>query len=226
VREFVRTWLFPPACVACDAPGPALCAACGPPARDALTFAVGGIPAFALGDYEGALRRAIVAMKNGERDPLDAFAALLAARAPLDGAVIPLPTTQGRILDRGFDQSVELGRRLAALRGVACAEVLEKRGAPQAGRNRRDRLAAPGRFRLRRGSVQLEGTAAPATALPAVATLLDDVCTTGATVRDAARVLREAGVEVRRIVVLARTAEPHAAGGGTNGGRGGSMTTR
>jgi predicted amidophosphoribosyltransferase len=188
-----------------------LCAACGPSARDALTFAVGGVPAFALGRYEGALRRAIVAMKNGERDPLDAFAALLAARAPLDGALIPLPTTRGRILDRGFDQSVELGRRLAALRGVACAEVLEKRGAAQAGRNRRGRLAAADRFRVRRGSSRLGATASPARALPAVATLLDDVCTTGATVRDAARVLREAGVEVRRIVVLARTAEPDAA---------------
>jgi predicted amidophosphoribosyltransferase len=188
-----------------------LCAACGPSARDALTFAVAGIPAFALGSYEGALRRAIVAMKNGERDPLDAFAALLAARAPLDGAVVPLPTTRARILDRGFDQSVELARRLAALRGVACAEVLEKRGAPQAGRNRRRRLAAPDRFRLRRGSVRFAATAAPATALPAAVTLLDDVCTTGATVRDATRVLREAGVEVRRVVVLARTAEPAAA---------------
>ena len=230
MREFVRTWLFPPACVACDAPGPALCAACGPPARDALTFAVGGVPAFALGRYEGALRRAIVAMKNGERDPLDAFAALLAARAPLDGAVIPLPTTRGRILDRGFDQSVELARRVAALRGVVCAEVLEKRGAPQAGRNRRGRLAAPDRFRLRRGAAwsgatptqatTMPATAAPATVLPAVATLLDDVCTTGATVRDAARVLREAGVDVRRIVVLARTAEPRATAEPTAAGAG------
>jgi predicted amidophosphoribosyltransferase len=158
---------------------------------------VGGIPAYALGRYEGAVRRAIVAMKNGERDILDAFADLLAARAPLEGVLIPLPTTRGRILDRGFDQSVELARRLAGLRGVPIAEVLEKRGAPQAGLNRRGRLGAAGRFRLRRG-------AAP----PATATLLDDVCTTGATVRDAARVLHGAGVDVRRIVVLARTVDP------------------
>ena len=203
MREFLRTWLFPPACVACDAPGPALCAACGPPARDAIAFAAGGVPAFALGHYEGALRRAIVAMKNGQRDPLDVFAELLAARAPLEGVLVPLPTSRGRILERGFDQSVELARRLAALRGVALAEVLEKHGAPQAGRGRRGRLAAAGRFRIRRGA-----------ALPAVATLLDDVCTTGATVRDAAHVLRESGVEVRRAVVLARTAEPNAAAAG------------
>ena len=203
MRDFLRTWLFPPACVACEAPGPALCAACGPPARDAIAFVVGGVPAFALGRYEGALRRAIVAMKNGRRDPLDVFAELLTARAPLDGVLVPLPTSRGRILERGFDQSVELARRLAALRGVALAEVLEKRGAPQAGRNRSGRLAAAGRFRVRRGA-----------ALPKVATLLDDVSTTGATARDAVRVLREVGVAVRRIVVLARTAEPNAAAAG------------
>ena len=201
--DLVRRWLFPAACAGCEAPGPALCAACAPAPRDALAFALAGIPAFALGAYEGALRRAVVALKNGERDPLDAFAALLAARAPLGPALIPLPTSRGRVLDRGFDQSVELARRLAALCGVACCEVLEKRGAPQAGRNRRRRLAAAGAFRIRRGAV-----------LPPAATLLDDVCTTGATIRDAAGVLRAAGVEVRGVVVLARTAEPNAVAAG------------
>ena len=148
----------------------------------------------AIGAYDGALRRAVVAMKRGERDALVAFADLLAARAPLDGALVPLPTSRARAAKRGFDQSVELARRVAALRGVACAEVLEKRGGPQEGRGRHDRLAAAGRFRLRTG-----------VARPVAVTLLDDVCTTGATVRDAVRVLRTAGVDVRGIVVIART---------------------
>jgi predicted amidophosphoribosyltransferase len=208
VLDFVRTWLFPPACVACEAPGPALCARCAPGPRDAVAFTLAGVPAFALGPYDGALRRAIVAMKRGERDPLDAFARLLADRATIDGALIPLPTSRGRVLERGFDQSAELARRLAARRGVACAEVLEKRGAAQAGLGRRARLAAAERFRVRRSA-----------GLPATATLLDDVCTTGATACDAVRVLAQSGVEVRRIVVLARTAaearpEPNSAAAG------------
>ena len=149
---------------------------------------------FALGAYDGALRRAIVAMKHGERDPLEAFADLLAARAPLDGALVPLPTSRARRAERGFDQSVELARRVAARRGVPCAELLDKRGAAQEGLRRRERLAATGRFRLR-----------PGVPLPAAVTLLDDVCTTGATARDAARVLRAAGVDVRGIVVVARS---------------------
>lgn len=153
-----------------------------------------GIPAFALGAYDGALRRAVIAMKAGERDPLDAFAELLAARAPLDGALVPLPTSRARRAERGFDQSVELTRRVAAHRGVPCAELLDKRGSAQEGRKRLERLAATGRFRLRAG-----------VPLPNVVTLLDDVCTTGATARDAARTLRAAGVDVRGIVVVARS---------------------
>jgi predicted amidophosphoribosyltransferase len=194
VLDFVRTWLFPAACVACDVPGPALCHCCAPASCDAVVFAIDGIPAFALGAYDGALRRAVVAMKAGRRDPLDAFAELLAARAPLDGVLVPLPTSRARRAGRGFDQSVELARRVAARRGVPCAELVDKRGEAQEGLGRRDRLAAEGRFRLR-----------PDVTLPAAVTLLDDVCTTGATARDAARLLRAAGVSVRRIVVVARS---------------------
>lgn len=196
----LRTWLFPPACVACDAPGPALCASCAPPPDAALAFDVGGVPALALGSYDGALRRAIVRMKHGERDPLDVFADLLAERAPVAGTLVPLPTTRGRAAERGFDQSVEIARRLARRRGISCAELLRKRGAPQDGRSRLARLRAAGRFGVVRG--------AP---LPAAVTLIDDVCTTGATARDAIRTLAAAGVAVRGIVVVARTPPGRAA---------------
>jgi predicted amidophosphoribosyltransferase len=196
VLDFVRTWLFPSACVACDVPGPALCQRCAPASCDAIAFALDGIPAFALGAYDGALRRAVIAMKAGERDPLDTFADLLAARAPLDcdGTLVPLPTSRARRAERGFDQSVELARRVAVRCGIPCVELLEKRGAAQEGLGRSARLAAAGRFRLRAGVV-----------LPAAVTLLDDVCTTGGTARDAARLLRSAGVDVCRIVVVARS---------------------
>jgi len=159
-----------------------------------VRFALDGVPAFALGSYEGVLRRAVVAMKRGERDPLAAFATLLAA-APLDGTLVPLPTSRARAAARGFDQAVELARRVARERGVPLAEPLVKRGRAQEGGGRRARLAATGRFRIRAG-----------VPLPAEVTLLDDVCTTGATLRDAAWTLRAAGVVVRRIVVVARSA--------------------
>ena len=192
--DLLRSWLFPPACTGCDAPGPALCAACAPAPRDAVAFAIDGVPAFALGSYEGALRRTVVAMKHGERDPLDAFAALLAARAPLVGTLVPVPTTRWRAAQRGFDQSVELVRCIARRGGLQRAELLRKYGAAQDGRTRLSRLRAAGRFRL---------VAAPP--FPKMVTLIDDVCTTGATVRDALQTLAEAGVPVGGIVVIAHT---------------------
>ncbi len=193
--DLLRAWLFPPACVACEAPGPALCASCAPTLHDAIDFEIDGVPAFALGAYEGPLRRAVVALKGGQRDPLDALAALLAARGPVIGDIVPLPTSRGRSAARGFDQSVELARRVAQRRGLRCAELLRKRGAPQDGRSRLARLRAAGRFRLDREAVPVP-----------LVTLLDDVCTTGATARDAMCTLAAAGVAVRRLVFVARTA--------------------
>jgi predicted amidophosphoribosyltransferase len=195
VLDVLRAWLFPPACVACDAPGSALCSACAPGPGDVIRFAIDGIPAFALGEYDGALRQAIVAMKRGERDPLDALAELLGRCAPLGGILVPLATTRPRAAQRGFDQSVELARRIARQRDLRCAEILRKRGSAQDGRSRPVRLSAAGRFRV--------VSVGP---LPNGVTLIDDVCTTGATIRDSVRTLAAAGVGVAGIVVAARTA--------------------
>ncbi len=140
--DLLRAWLFPPACVGCDAPGPGLCAACAPGANAALGFDLDGVPGFALGPYEGTLRRAVLALKCGQRDPLDALAALL-ERAPAAGVLVPVPTTRRRAAQRGFDQSVELARRLAARRSLPWAVLLAKHGRAQAGLGRAERLAEP-----------------------------------------------------------------------------------
>lgn len=188
----LRGWLFPSVCVACERAGPALCAACAPPAGAALRFTLGTTPAQALGPYEGPLRAAILAMKEGRRDPLDAFAVLL-DRLPIDATLVPVPTSRGRAAQRGFDQATQLVRRVARRRDLSSAELLRKHGRPQEGCGRQARLEAAGRFSLRRG-----------VALPPAVTLLDDVCTTGATLVDAAATLRGAGVRVAGFIVLAR----------------------
>ena len=191
--QHVREWIFPVSCIGCNAPGAALCVHCGPQGADERFLRLAGVPIRALATYEGVMQRAIVAMKRGERAYLEAFAARLAPLLPPNVSVVPLPTTRRRRAARGFDQALELARRSATLRGLPCEELLEKRGSAQRGRTRRTRLEARGRFRMRRVS------------LPGRVVVLDDVCTTGATLVDAITTLRGAGVEVVGAVVLAWT---------------------
>ncbi len=146
----------------------------------------------AAGVYEGELRAAVLALKRGERTYLDPLARLIAARLPGAVALVPAVTTRRRANVRGFDQARELAVRAAALTGAAVADVLVKHGGPQRGGNRADRLAASGRFGLRADAV-----------LPEEAVLVDDVMTTGATLRDAAAALARAGVVVSGAVVVA-----------------------
>jgi predicted amidophosphoribosyltransferase len=148
----------------------------------------------AAGDYSGALRDAILGLKRGERAYLDPLAALLAPLVPPGTAIVPVTTTRRRAAERGFDQARELARRVAALRSGWTDELLHKRGAAQRGLGRSQRLVARGRFTLR-----------PGAGIPSHALLLDDVVTTGATLRDAARVLGAAGCRVLGAVVVART---------------------
>ncbi len=194
----VRRWLFPVWCLGCARIDIALCTDCAPSPADRRIDVVAQTAVTAAGSYTGVLRRAIIAMKHGERAYLDPLAGVLAANVPSgrDIALIPLPTSRRRRAARGFDQAIELARRVAARTGVLCADVLEKRGAAQRGLNRFARLQAEGRFRIKAG------------ALPARAVLIDDVCTTGATLSDAIRTLRAAGVAISGAVVLARAGNP------------------
>ena len=189
----IRPWLFPVWCVGCSEPEIGLCAACAATAEPVVAT-LAGIPLRAAGAYEGALREAILAVKRGERGCLDPLAALLAPLVPEGTAIVPVRTTRRRAAQRGFDQAVELARRVAALRGGWVDDVLRKDGAAQRGRSRNERFAAVGRFSIR-----------PDAAVPSVAIVLDDVLTTGATLRDAIATLTGADCWVRAAVAVART---------------------
>ena len=104
------------------------------------------------------------------------------------------PTSSARQRSRGFDQGELVARHVARQLGVPCRRLLVRSGPPvaQTGRSRVERLNGP-EFVARPG---LEGRRV---------IVVDDVVTTGATLRAAAAALRHAGVRAPRLYAVAST---------------------
>jgi len=108
------------------------------------------------------------------------------------------PTSVRRRHRRGFDQAEVVARRVAAQFGLPCRRLLERHdsGGPQTGRERVDRLHGPV-FR-----------ASPSAARRRVL-VIDDVVTTGSTLRSADAALRAAGARsIQRAAVATTPALP------------------
>lgn len=193
--------LFPSLCAGCERNDGPLCGDCLP-CGALQRIRIGTLEVAALGTYEGPLRRATLAFKHGRRDVGIALAAALAARlaeTPPGLTLVPVPTTPARRRERGFDQGVLLARELGRRTRLGVLEVLRQTaGDAQRGRSRCARLGAHGRFRCE----------SPRLTEGARVILVDDVVTTGATLRDCASVLSEAGARVAGALVIAYAPEP------------------
>lgn len=194
--------LAPPRCAACggacDVNTP-LCRGC----QRALALAAPGA-AFVAGvgevawaaSYEGVARELVAALKFraslGLAGPVAARIAAALGSIGGDWAVVAVPAAPRRRRRRGFDPAELLAAELARELGLALAAPLSRADGPrQVGRRRRERLAAP-------PMVRATGPA------PERALLVDDVLTTGATLRSCAAALRASGCHELRAAVFAR----------------------
>ena len=129
-------------------------------------------------------------------------------RDALPEALIAMPLTRRRRRERGYNQaellasvvSREIGKPVVKGRLVRTRHTPPQRTLPRSARLRNVR----GAFDVRR-TPRERVFAMPAEAMPNRVALVDDVTTTGATVRAASETLRAAGVEEVHVWVAAKT---------------------
>lgn len=148
----------------------------------------------ALVHADGAARL-VRAWKDEPRPGLAVVAAyaLIASVPRPAGVLVPVPMVRDRAAWRGVDAPRDLAHRLGGLWRLPVDDVLERIGSrPQRGRSASARRRNASRsFRVKR-------------TVPEHVVLVDDVLTTGATVRACAARLREAGARRIEAVTVTR----------------------
>lgn len=176
-----------------------LCRKCGRPLASEESIRCGDCieeePAFtwvrSYGIYEGTLREAVNLFKyyRIKRLSLPLSQMLFQIVIPPAGAIIPVPLFKKKIRQREFNQSALLAKHLSAYTGIALILNCINRGRetmPQVGLNARERKKnVRNAFHITDGKL-IEGKSV---------ILVDDVFTTGATIRECSKMLRKAGAE-------------------------------
>jgi ComF family protein len=206
--------VLPPACAACGREGVALCGPCA----SSLDARLGVRPGTSVGlpsdvplpllahewcvPYAGLGRAVIHALKyGGERRLAVPLGAALARRWLAAGGVgdvlVPVPVHRDRLRERGFDQALLIATEMGRAAGVPVSPVLARtrRTVRQAELDRSGRAGnVAGAFAVTdRG--RIDGL---------WVVLVDDVMTTGATLREAALALGAAGAVAVSALTVAR----------------------
>ena len=230
-EEAAREMLWPTRCAICDAPGELLCrdcrsklpfvdywnacpvcgapfgrvqcTECGPTALADFSLHVPPFDGFVSAvQYNDQVARLIRVWKDrGERRLAVEMARMMACVLPPpwrseQGIVLPIPATEHALRRRGFDHGSDLARNLADELAFPLVQAyLPPKSFDQRALGRRERLK----------NMQTALSLRPGFVPSACALLVDDVCTTGATLYSAALLLREAGVGTIRCATFART---------------------
>lgn len=152
-------------------------------------------------EYNSTIRKAILAFKyRNQRSSLRFLGDALVRRVRIEQSrslekidiVTWAPTTQRRIVERGYDHAELIAKYVAKRLQAPCEKVLVRSSdRPQTGKSREARLVGPSFFARNLDSKHL--------------LLVDDVATTGATLNSASRALYQAGAGLVTCVAVAST---------------------
>jgi len=198
---------------------------------DALVSVFGQVllPVVAAGEYRDVLAATILAFKNHGRTELasvlgrrlargmDSLPGLLPGAAGRDLVLVPVPSTGSGWRRRGYDpvamllRAVQRERRVPA--GPVIVPALAARARPPWRRHHQKGLGRAARRRNVRNSMRLRaglpwGIRPAANLAGAFVVVVDDVLTTGSTVREAAQTLEICGARVVGALVLAAARAP------------------
>jgi ComF family protein len=214
--------MFPARCIGCQSRGTPLCEPCraelpylprGLCARCAthrsggatcrgcrhLSSALSNVhAAFA---YQGAARTAVLSLKVRSGRYLvpllgEFLQEALAIRPMHADVLVPVPLSNARLQQRGFNQAALLAERIAPMLEAEVAHALAREERPM-----QKRLGAEQRLTNLRGAFRCP---APERVLGKAVLLVDDVVTTGATVSACADTLAQAGASRVNVLAFAR----------------------
>jgi ComF family protein len=171
-------------------------------------FWQGELPVFVWGSYGGALKRAIAALKYENQPQLarplghwlgEAWLKSAAATQTKKLTVVPIPLHRTKLQKRGYNQAALIAQSFCEVTSYKQQPLgLERVRATEAQFNlsqqQREQNLADAFFIGK--SLSQHSTASPVL-------LLDDIYTTGATVRSAAQTLRRQGIPVYGLVAIA-----------------------
>lgn len=208
--EHLMTLFAPPMCGLCEAlvtgPLQPICAACDDGALMRVkTLAIG--PVYSAFQHLDMARRAVTHLKyRGDRWRGHVLGQHLAmqwlaqTQQEIDASdvLVPIPLSRDRLTSRRFNQALVIAEGIRRRTGLRVnTQLLTRSDVANSGdqkhRNRRERLAQSGMFAAGRQTTTRR------------VWLVDDVVTTGATLLDAGRAVRAAGMEVAGAVTLTWT---------------------
>lgn len=195
--------IAPVRCICCDMGNTALCSECindidfmvfrqrGPPSLDSLTC---------MARFSGVIEKYVHQMKYSPNRPCALYAGKLLylhTLWPTSDCVTAVPLSRFRKLERGFNQAAMMAEEFSAFSRIPYLPLLKriKHDSPQAEVHSRTIRAT-----------RLQGRYATITtdSIPTSVLLIDDVCTSGATLEECATVLKHAGAKIVHGLTLAR----------------------